>query len=306
MAVSPLVSVIIPTYNRAKFITEAIDSVLTQAFQNFEIIIIDDGSTDDTRKILLTYLREKPDKIRYIYQENRGPAAARNTGIKAARGRYIAFLDSDDLWLPRKLETQISVMEQDSSLGFTCSQVYHIYDGTSHLEPELSSPNLPFKEFLLYDKPLIFTPTVIVRKECFNKVGTFDEQLKTAEDTHMWLRLADMYRWRIILDPLAIVRRHGSNLIYNKLLARQCEAKMYKRLRLIAHDSPEIRKIIRKKYILSLYSLAENYRWSHRYKQAFLTYLYVILHDPLLGFRFKKVKKLYIKCLASGGLWLIT
>lgn len=99
----PTVSVVIPTYNRAKYVTETIDSVLSQSYTDYEIIVVDDGSTDNTREALAPYM----DRIRYIHQQNSGVSAARNRGIKAARGKWIAFLDSDDIWLPEKLAVQI-------------------------------------------------------------------------------------------------------------------------------------------------------------------------------------------------------
>ena len=106
------VSVIIPTYNRAEYVTHAIDSVLAQTYTDYEIIVVDDGSADNTKDVLLPYM----DRIRYIYQENAGLSAARNTGIKAAKGDWIAFLDSDDEWLPGKLAVQMRAVERHPQL----------------------------------------------------------------------------------------------------------------------------------------------------------------------------------------------
>src|SRR4051794_36269759 len=106
---NPLVSVVIPAFNRAFILPEALDSVLAQTFKDFELIVVDDGSTDDTEEVLRPYVERRG--VRFLPQANQGPAAARNRGIEAARGKYVAFLDSDDLWLPIKLSVQIPRME---------------------------------------------------------------------------------------------------------------------------------------------------------------------------------------------------
>ena len=108
---TPCISVIIPTYNRAHFVREAIDSVLGQTYQDFEIIVVDDGSTDDTKTVLALY----GNRIRYLHQKHRGRSEARNTALKSAAGKFVAFLDSDDIWLPRKLEKQLPLFDSDES-----------------------------------------------------------------------------------------------------------------------------------------------------------------------------------------------
>ena len=115
----PLVSVIIPAYNSADFIDEALKSVFDQTYKDLEIIVVDDGSTDDTRAVLEKY----GDRVNYHYQDNNGPASARNRGIKLARGKYIAFLDADDLWLPTKLEKQVALFKNRENLGFVTTGV---------------------------------------------------------------------------------------------------------------------------------------------------------------------------------------
>jgi glycosyltransferase involved in cell wall biosynthesis len=111
------VSIILPTYNRAQLICEAIDSILNQTYQDFQIIVVDDGSTDNTAEVLKSYIP----KIRYIQQENKGPGDARNRGIEDAKGKYIAFLDSDDIWMDFKLEIQVDILERLTDVGFLFS-----------------------------------------------------------------------------------------------------------------------------------------------------------------------------------------
>ncbi|MBE9529344.1 MAG: glycosyltransferase family 2 protein [Proteobacteria bacterium] len=124
----PTVSVIIPTYNRSSYVIEAIESVLAQTYKNIEIVIIDDGSTDDTRERLKPYLNQYKDRIKYIYTENGGPARARNIGMKAATGEYIAFLDSDDLYYPFKTELQVGVLENNPDVALVCSDLSAVND----------------------------------------------------------------------------------------------------------------------------------------------------------------------------------
>ena len=123
----PVVSAIIPTYNFGRFLGEAIQSVLDQTFTDFELIVVDDGSTDDTREVVGSF---NDSRIRYIYQENRGLPAARNTGIKASRGEYIAFLDSDDIWLTQNLELKVKSLDSHPDAGLVCSDGYNFDDAT--------------------------------------------------------------------------------------------------------------------------------------------------------------------------------
>src|SRR3989338_1124324 len=116
-SLKPLVSVVIPTYNCARYLRETLDSVLEQTCQDFEIIVVDDGSTDDTRELVNSYARRCPDKVRYIHQENGGPSQARPTGIRPAGGAFLALLDADDKWTPDRLEKDIHVIEADPAIG---------------------------------------------------------------------------------------------------------------------------------------------------------------------------------------------
>ena len=192
MEKNPKVSVIIPTYNSAQFIVETLESVFAQTYKNYEVIVVDDGSTDNTKEVLKPYMS----KIRYIYKENGGPASARNVGIKNARGEYIAFLDSDDLWLSEKLERQVKYLGkyQEVVLVFT--------DCIRFFEDSLSEIRSCKERFISNDmflnlwwETIIITSTVIVKKFCFDKVGFFDESKKIegAEDYEMWLRIAREY-----------------------------------------------------------------------------------------------------------------
>jgi glycosyltransferase involved in cell wall biosynthesis len=210
----PLVSVIIPTYNSADYIEEALQSVFEQTFQDFEIIVIDDGSTDGTVEVLRKY----GDRISYIFQENNGPSSARNRGIRAARGEYIAFLDADDLWVSTKLEKQVSLFLQRKGLGMVttgaCSfDEKGVYGYSADKRKTLMVGDIARNIFL---RSNIGTPTVMVRKEIFDSIGFFEENIRQSEDDNMWIRIAAHYDVELIDEALIKVRNHPQRMTLNK------------------------------------------------------------------------------------------
>jgi len=201
---NPTVSVIIPTYNRAHLIKRAIQSVLNQTYQDFEVIIVDDGSTDNTEKVVKSF---NDPRIRYIrHEKNKGAAAARNTGIKAAKGKFIAFQDSDDEWLPEKLEKQMKVFETASA------KVGVVYTGFWRIENN-KKIYIPFswvkqKEGNIHKELLkgsfIGLPTVLIKKECFRKGEMFDEKLPRLQDWELVIRLSKYYNFKCVNEPLLV------------------------------------------------------------------------------------------------------
>jgi len=211
----PTVSIIIPTYNRRQSISRSIESVLNQTYRDFELIIVDDGSTDNTKELVADFNDER---IRYVrHEENKGEAAARNTGIKAARCDYIAYQDSDDEWLPEKLARQIELLENASP------EVGVIYTGFWKAENHkrtyvpfswVSQKNGDIHKELLKGN-FIGSPVVLIKKECFNKVGLFDEKLRNLVDWEMWLRVSKYYHFKCIDEPLVIAHYHSDNVSSN-------------------------------------------------------------------------------------------
>lgn len=196
--ISTLVSVIIPAYNAEQFLGQAIQSVLEQTFLPHEIIVIDDGSTDRTREVMKAF----GSNIRGLYQQNAGPSAARNAGIRVAQGNLICFLDADDLWTSDKIKEQINFMEKNPDIGLLCSD-HEEFDGSGVVLPsfvkkkeEFFGPtiigNNPIRNAFvkLLSLNFISTPTVMVRKECLEASGLFDESLWSVEDRDLWLRIA--------------------------------------------------------------------------------------------------------------------
>jgi glycosyltransferase involved in cell wall biosynthesis len=216
MRKNPTVSVIIPTYNRANLIEKAIRNVLNQTYQDFEIIVIDDGSTDNTREIIRSF---NDKRVKYIkkYKKNKGISVARNVGIKMARGKYFALLDSDDEWLPEKLDKQIKILQDGSSeLGVVYSNLCYIDENGKNMN-KLRNPK---KEGYIYEDLLgenyVGPPsTLLIRKECFHKVGLFDNLLNAMEDWDMWIRIAKYYRFSLIKIPLVKYRLHSNQLSIN-------------------------------------------------------------------------------------------
>lgn len=206
----PKISVIIPTHNRASFVTGAIESVLAQTYKDFEIIVVDDGSTDDTE----TRVKEFGDQVLYIYQENKGPSAARNTGILNASGKYIAFCDSDDRFLPEKLEKQMRFIEYHPNCRFLYTWYYNV-DNRGKITKTRKPIKCINKEHLQYclltRKFTIRTSTVLLRKTCFKTAGLFNEKFWYSQDWDMWLRLAAYYRGYCLEEPLAEYCLHGDN-----------------------------------------------------------------------------------------------
>ncbi len=202
-----LVSVIIPTYNRSAILLEAVDSVLKQSHQNFELWVVDDGSTDNTRQIIEQIADRR---VFYLFQENAGPAAARNTGIGKARGKYIAFLDSDDLWHPRKLEKQMAVFRKESGVGLISTwSTYLNSEGRFLFKKSCRAKDT--KDYLKYlllhpDKAFTGTPTLLVKKECFDRVGLFDEGQLLFEDWDLCFRIGLHFDIRVINEPLTTIR----------------------------------------------------------------------------------------------------
>ena len=201
---NPKVSVIIPTYNRAHLVGRAIQSVLNQTYQDFEIIVVDDGSTDNTEEVVKSFYDKR---IRYIrHKENKGGGAARNTGIKAAHGEYIAFQDSDDEWFPEKIEKQAKIFENTPpEAGVVYSDMWRITENKKEYfhSPKIMSENrIKYKQALDYGVMNIGIGTALIKKECFDKVGMFDEKLPRFIDLELFIRLSKYYYFHRIEEPL--------------------------------------------------------------------------------------------------------
>ena len=200
----PRISVIIPAYNRANYLTEAINSVLSQTYRNFELIVVNDGSQDNTEEILKKYTG----KIKYFYQENNGVSSARNKGIDNSKGEFLCFLDSDDLWEKKKLEKQIDYFNKNVDVKICYTDEIWIRRGkrVNQMKKHKKHSGNIFKMSL----PLciISASSVMIKKEVLSKVGFFDESFQVCEDYDLWLRISKEFQVGFIPEKL-IIKRGG-------------------------------------------------------------------------------------------------
>jgi glycosyltransferase involved in cell wall biosynthesis len=206
---APTVSVVIPTYNAASLLPEAVESVLAQTYRDLEIVVVDDGSTDRTPQVMADY----GDPVRYIRKENEGSASARNRGIRAARGEYIAFLDADDRWRPTKLEKQMRAHRADPSLAWSYTGADLVDADTGAIRARKTQLRTRHEGDVLRNLILgsFVTPSAtVVQRRVFDEVGTFDESSlhRISEDWDLWLRIAAHYPIRFIDEPLVENRQH--------------------------------------------------------------------------------------------------
>jgi len=209
----PLVSVIIPTYNRSRFLGEALDSALNQTYKGMEILVVDDGSTDGTSQLVRKY----GPRIRYIYQERSERSSARNRGVRESCGDYIAFLDSDDIWLPEKLERQVKVLNDNEEIGVVYTGVQFIDEDGRAYEGKICWAALQRKRQRLYEDLMTrnvisgSASSVLLRRECMETAGPFDEAMNACEDLDLWRRLAANFRFHKIEQPFVKLRVHFEN-----------------------------------------------------------------------------------------------
>ena len=217
---NPIVSVIIPVYNGERYLAETIESVIAQTEVNWEIIAVNDGSTDISQTILEGYAKKIPDRIRVIAVENRGVSRARNTAVAAARGTYVAFLDQDDLWAPRKLERQVEMFSRDKNLGISFTNVMFIDEkGSVHRENVLKF-GLKHRgnvfEYLIFEN-FIGISSVMLKKELYVKTGGFDPRFFIAEDYDFLLKVTHESSVDYIDEPLLLYREHGDSGTHTKI-----------------------------------------------------------------------------------------
>lgn len=220
----PTVSVVMTCYNYGKYVGQSIESVLMQTYKDFELIIINDGSTDNSDSIIKCYTKDR--RIHYIMQDNAGQARAKNAGIKLSCGKYIAFLDADDLWEKEKIEMQLPLFMRNET-GVVYSNAIWIDDesreigrgwGSGYFRPRSQKVS----NYLLYDNFIYFS-SAIVRKECFDKVGIFDESLTMGIDWDLWLRMSVHYEFDYVDKHLIKYRwGHIGQMSKNKIDRLRC------------------------------------------------------------------------------------
>lgn len=192
MSYSPLVSVIVPSYNTAQYLPEAVDSILAQTYRNLEIHVVDDGSTDNTREVMLAYANDP--RVIYHYQKNRGEAGARNTGIRAAKGELIALCDSDDLWMPRKLEVQVPCFRDHPEVGVVYTNTQQVDSNNRDINTYQTTRHNGRITEKLFGENFVTGSTSMFRRECFD-AEMYDETLAVCADYDLSLRLSVKYQF---------------------------------------------------------------------------------------------------------------
>jgi glycosyltransferase involved in cell wall biosynthesis len=225
MIPAPLVSVVIPAYNADWCVAKAIDSVLAQDFRDFEVIVVNDGSTDDTVAVLAGY----GEMIRAVHQANGGLSSARNAGIRAALGDLVAFLDADDWWLPGKLSRQVELMAARPEVGFS-STAARVEDPDGSLLNLWACPQWEgaFLAHLFGELACVAGSgsAVMVRRGLFDQAGGFDESLRSLEDIDMWLRLAAVTDYACIPEPLAVILKRLGSMSRNLDVMREAAVRV--------------------------------------------------------------------------------
>ncbi len=208
----PNVSIVIPAYNAMKYLPETIDSVLNQTYNDFEVLIINDGSSDH----IVQWVSQLVDpRVKLISQTNQGVTVARNKGIACAQGEYIAFLDADDLWEPTILEKQVRCLEDNPAVGLVHTWMT-IIDEQSKLTGKVMTSNAEGDAWKqVVELNTVPCSSVMVRRCCFETVGVFDQNLRNIDDWDMWIRIAARYPFAVIKEPLMRYRQHLNNMTKN-------------------------------------------------------------------------------------------
>lgn len=267
----PKVSVIIGSYNAEKYIEETIRSVLNQTYKDYELIVIDDGSSDNTVKII-EQLLSPPHKL--VAQKNAGEAAARNHGLKIANGEYIAFLDHDDLFHPKKLEKTVDFLDNNSEYGMVYGNYSYIIEPGSNsiwsnwgfIRGAYKSGDIFIDQFIQNKIHII---TTLIRRECFNKVGFFDKTMNYASDSDMWIRISADYKIGYIDEVFAYYRLHNTNVSLDRETCLKHRIASMKKNYSMFYDrvkgNNEIISSIKNLY----YRLIKNYVKSCDFKEAY-------------------------------------
>ena len=263
----PVVSILTITYDRAGVLREAIESVRAQTYQAWELVIFDDGSTDDTEALVQRFQKEDP-RIRYRKQSHQGVSGVaniRNLGLREARGRFMAFLDDDDVWFPRKLETEVAYLEQHPEMAFVYTPV-HVVGMEGHYQ-KTRPVSLSASYADLFDGCFVQISSVVARKESLLAAGGFDGSLESSRDYDLWLKVARRQPFGYVEEPLGLYRCHPNSISSN--LERRYRMHLEILSRVPVEPSKGITKERkRKRLAVEAYHLARLYRGKGNYGEA--------------------------------------
>lgn len=256
----PAVSIVVPTFNRLKYLRRTLASVFQQTFQDWELVIADDGSDGDTRAYLQTL--EDPPRVRVLWLSHSGrPAVARNAALRAAKGEYVAFVDSDDLWTPTKLQTQIDSLRRHPGCGWSYTRFVLVDESGNPTDWQRTRSWPIFAGWILdrlvRSETVIAVPSVIVSRELLEQVGGFDESLVMCEDYDLWLRLAARSEVDAVDEPSALVTRHAEHS-GNEITSFADCARVFEKVRKI-HGTEHLHAILGEKSAEVAAGLARSY-----------------------------------------------
>ena len=249
MVDKPLVSVVMATYNMSRYLPLAVGSVLAQTYENIELLIVDDGSTDDTAKVVEPFLDDP--RVKYRVQENKGQASAKNHGVRESSGEYIAFLDADDMWASEKIDLQLPVFSRSGTLGVVYSRLVYIDENGTQLKVSdeelfrgrVSGPLL-IRNFVGFS-------TSVVRKECFDRLGGFKEQIRMGIDYDLWLRFSTQYEFDYVDRPLLYYR------VWSGQMSNNCKGRYLSGIETMKNFLRQFPGLVDKD--------TENEAWAHTY-----------------------------------------
>jgi len=282
----PLVSVIIPTFNRARYLREAIDSVLHQTYSDWELIIVDDGSTDETQANMETLADARVQVVRRPHEGN--VARTRNVGLERARGRYVAFLDSDDRWMPSKLQLQVTDLATKAGHRWGYTYFEQIGEHGESVPFPRHMRRRPCEGWILEDllrgEAWVATPTVLVERELMADIGGFDEALAFSEDYDAFIRLAMRSEVSLVAAPVCIVRVHPGNTRKGYDAVDIVASRIRLHAKLMAQPLPRrIRRLSRREYVLAATELAGVHRGRREYRMAFATLGRALWYAPTMA-----------------------
>jgi glycosyltransferase involved in cell wall biosynthesis len=277
-----LVSVIIPAYNAERFVGQAIESVLAQSYRPIEVIVVNDGSTDETRIRLDAF----GNQVRAIHQTNAGLSAARNRGIRESSGDLIAFLDADDLWHPQKLEKQVAIFTGAPKIGLVHTDANYLFDETGNVSPAPAAREAYqgdcFKQLFLGNRMSV--SSVVVRRSLLERCGLFDEAIRrpTTQDWDLWLRLSRETRFGYVAEELVTCRMHDSNAGKNQLAMLEDSLYVIKKTRrsVVDIDAQLGFLKVRRRIAYQYQSLAKFYLRTSQFSKARRALQKSLLNEP--------------------------
>jgi glycosyltransferase involved in cell wall biosynthesis len=278
---TPAVSVVLATFNRLELLRSSVDSVLSQTFRDWELIIADDGSDEPTKRYLQSL--ETPDRVRVLWLDHSGrPSAVRNAALREARGEYIAFQDSDDLWLPRKLETQMASLKRHPGRAWSYTKFQLVDESGSPTAWTRRTGGWPTPDGWILDQlirgeTVIALPSVVASRRLLQQAGGFDEQLNDTEDYELWLRLARRSEIDAVNELLTLVRRHGQHFSAKPIEAFQAARYVIDR-QLQNGDVEHLRPVLLRQRARVIVSLARSRASTGKRRDASATLITGVRH----------------------------